>query len=914
MSNDADPSTTSTVVGTSYRRPNPSAASTDRSIDMDKHIHSNNRRGSFSSITAGAPPSTSIGPSTAIFGRSPVVANAISPIDASLMSKGDTLQSPFWHQGNQSPAITAANPTPVVRTPIAGAGSTSTRKDRGAGMNVFSKESSHNEGRKSVSPVLPVAKTASKVLGEKLVAPTDRSNVSQQDISQGVGGTETIVPIVERTGNCAPKEAIAPQPQRPVASQATSLQSTARESSNPCSNNNDQDASSSSMFDDSYDDIISQNAKAEGEVMPQKRKNSEPHREGELAPQGIDGGAVKTKEKKEGKHREKKNAAPVLPEGHVEVPLVKPRYERKTRTTNQISVTDYASDGTLGSISDMLRHTSVEKMSVRHGDNYYEGTVQFHTYSVFRHGARKIVARSVGYASDGDLVIHRFDVAERSESNNESFPNIKLKTTEIHDAVCLDYKARRPMTDGEEEYLRRTKQINKKKHRKYPGVKAPRNKKIRQRLMNDAVTATDDFKQAFARAERRFAAERAARGDVSDSESSNGSDEYKLRARGAFQNVPPRYHKLMHQDEDKQTAFLDKIGVSHDPSQNANSSKATPVSGPIDPNSAEGRFNLLNTRLRDEAKRALVSEYLTGLINELDQDFSDYIRFSVPMVGEMNTPPFGPGTPPMLPPPMRDFSTCGDDFPMKLPTPSVGEFAFPRGRSPQSLFPSQPLATTVKRSEANESLTPTPTTLKPPGITEIERVANALPDNAPPQLSYAFRDGYGRLICHAVAAYYKLISSSEEDKTSGSRKTFVQFPESKRARALAMILPPIPFLQFLRMKTRNYSASNGFETPPMGPADTLSPPLMNHEDTAPPFPVGGGLEMTKTAIRKLRKEQKEQERTASREVIDDSPVVRSVSGGNSKKDSDQKRRKAKKPDDSPASTRERSTTPENYDD
>ena len=114
---------------------------------------------------------------------------------------------------------------------------------------------------------------------------------------------------------------------------------------------------------------------------------------------------------------------------------------------------------------------------------------------------------------------------------------------------------------------------------------------------------------------------------------------------------------------------------------------------------------------------------------------------------------------------------------------------------------------------------PSPT---PPSTTVIERVADALPDNAPPPLSYAFRDGYGRLMCHAVATYYKLISSSEggegtagakggkekekEGDASSARTTFVQFPESKRARAMAMVLPSMPFLQYLRMRTRNYSA------------------------------------------------------------------------------------------------------------
>eukprot|EP00742_Colponemidia_sp_Colp-10_P015580 GILJ01017795.1.p1 GENE.GILJ01017795.1~~GILJ01017795.1.p1 ORF type:complete len:441 (-),score=67.49 GILJ01017795.1:292-1614(-) len=439
--------------------------------------------------------------------------------------------------------------------------------------------------------------------------------------------------------------------------------------------------------------------------------------------------------------------------------------------------------------------------------------------------------------------------------------------------------------------------------------------------MNDAVTVTDDFKQAYARAERRFAAERAARGEVSDSDDSSSDDsaEFRIRARGAFQNVPPRYHKLMHQDEDKQTAYLDRIGVQHNPSQGA-SSRATPVAGPVDPNSAEARFNLLNTRLRDEAKRALVSEYLTSLINELDQDFSDYIRFSVPMVGLM-TPPFGPQTPPMLPPPMRDFSTCGDDFPLRLPTPATGEFAFPaqstRGRSPQAVFPSQPIISSSAKPATDESSAPTPsaptpTAPKPPNITEIERVASILPDNAPPPLSYAFRDGYGRLICHAVAAYYKLISTSEEDKDSGSRKTFVQFPESKRARAMAMLLPPTPFLQFLRVKTRNNSAtpSIGPETPQIGPADDgQHPPRMVQEDTAAPYQAGNS-DLTKTAIRKLKKEQKEQERGTSSEIVDDLPDAKKKNPGGKKHKKTQKKEPRAK-DESPPSVREQST-PENY--
>ena len=126
---------------------------------------------------------------------------------------------------------------------------------------------------------------------------------------------------------------------------------------------------------------------------------------------------------------------------------------------------------------------------------------------------------------------------------------------------------------------------------------------------------------------------------------------------------------------------------------------------PADPNCAESRWAQLNARLRGELQHALVSEFLTVLIRNMEVAFANY-------------------------------------------------------------------------------------------------VTNA--DGGAPPVGVWLQDGYARLLCHAVAAYYRLRSFSQEDE-SGERRTYVAVPKKR------VELPATPLLTFLSAK---HSETNKLEQTP----------------------------------------------------------------------------------------------------
>lgn len=378
----------------------------------------------------------------------------------------------------------------------------------------------------------------------------------------------------------------------------------------------------------------------------------------------------------------------------ISVPLITPRYQRKTRTKNAMEVTDStSSEENTFSATELLRQRSVEALNIRHGCATYGEHVRFHAYALYRHGSRAIVTQSVGYSSDGDLVLQRQDV---SESDSDMIAH--RVRSEVGGAVCLDPTARRPLTDTE---AASSKKINASKLKKYPGVKCPKNRKIRNRLRND------HFANPFAREVYNAVCE------------DSGTDEGEMQARPVFAQAPSTLTSLLHKDEDVQMAALERKGVSPLLRPSAAPAEA-------DPNSPEARFLLLSAKLRDELKRALGSEVLTALIVELEKRFAAFITRSGGSSRAASNP-----------------EADGDD------------------RKPLTI----------------EGL-----------------------------------DGYGRLICHGVAAFYKLNSQSA-DADNGERVTQVTMPK----KAANVQLPTSTLLEFMKRRT----GGSGGNTALLPPSLTL---------------------------------------------------------------------------------------------
>ena len=90
-------------------------------------------------------------------------------------------------------------------------------------------------------------------------------------------------------------------------------------------------------------------------------------------------------------------------------------------------------------------------------------------------------------------------------------------------------------------------------------------------------------------------------------------------------------------------------------------------------------------------------------------------------------------------------------------------------------------------------------------------------------LVFRFRDGYGRLICHGVAAYYHLVSASRNG-SDGAREVTVSRPVSRCSafkksgnpasdhEAHSLQLPAMPLIQAL---TRKKSTSPTGQAPPL---------------------------------------------------------------------------------------------------
>ncbi|KPA82217.1 hypothetical protein ABB37_03336 [Leptomonas pyrrhocoris] len=388
------------------------------------------------------------------------------------------------------------------------------------------------------------------------------------------------------------------------------------------------------------------------------------------------------------------------------VPLITPRYQKKSRANRHMNVTD--SFPQQQTPPGALRQETTEQMTIQSGPQQYSQDVHFHTYDVFRHGKHQIHTRSVGYSSDGDLVMTREDYSEPSDVDN----NFTRKRTEISEPTVLDPRARRPLTDQEMEGHAKL-HLSRPRYKKYPGIRIPKNRKVRNRLLND------------------YFAHELARDILMKAQEFRKSrpKEPVTTTAPSFRDLPKAVIRAFDLEGEEQLMEFERLHVHPD----AVAPQVRNVRPPPHPDSPEGRVQGLNTRLRGELQHALNSEFLTHQIDDLEVHFTHFIQ---------------------------DNST-----------------------TPESLV-------------------------------------------------FYFKDGYGRLICHGVAAYYLLVSESRTVMDgSGVKLTYVSLPKSRRHGVRAVNPPQVPLLMVLKRNRRNLPAKHSLScqtTPQIAPAadPALPPPLV----------------------------------------------------------------------------------------
>ncbi|KAG5468640.1 hypothetical protein CUR178_01474 [Leishmania enriettii] len=393
------------------------------------------------------------------------------------------------------------------------------------------------------------------------------------------------------------------------------------------------------------------------------------------------------------------------------VPLITPRYQKKSRTARHMNVTD--SFPMQQTASEALRQEATERMTIQNGSLQYDQQVHFHTYDLYRHGKRQIHARSVGYSSDGDLILMREDYSEPSDVDNSFI----RKRTEISDPTVLDPRARRPLTDTEMN-SRRNIHLNRPRYKKYPGIRAPKNRKERNRLLND------------------YFAHEAARAILVKAQTWRAlqPEESKTPVGPSFADLPRAVMDAFDLEGEEQLLEFERLRIH----PNMLAPPLRNVRAPLDPDSPEARFQGLNTRLRGELQHALNSEFLSQEIEDLEAHFYEFVK---------------------------DAS-----------------------QSPESLV-------------------------------------------------FHFRDGYGRLICHGVAAYYLLVSESRTVMDgSGTKLTYVSLPKTRRRGVRSVNPPHVPLLLLLKRNRRNLPAKHSLSTqttPNIAPTpvmDAPPPPLALDDD------------------------------------------------------------------------------------
>lgn len=464
------------------------------------------------------------------------------------------------------------------------------------------------------------------------------------------------------------------------------------------------------------------------------------------------------------------SAAPALrslrgsppPAGPLPVPLIVPKYQKKTRTHNEMVVTDRAGEAAAAehrSPADALRQRSVEALTVRTPHHTHEEAIRYHSYAVFRHG-RQFHSASVGYSSDGDLVLWRSEVAEpdKAAGGASSALRVRRVRADVTGAVCLNPQARRGLSEDEAQSRRR---VPPGRLKKYPGVKCPKNRRIRNRLMNDH----------FATAAGRRIYEQANDGNNGNSEWTDDEEADDAAASG-FAPAPASFLRLLHREERVQQRALERKGVSPVLMASAPSCMDGGASGPPasplgcvpsrDPNSAEARYKALPNRCKDELLRAVqTSEFMDCFVAGLEARFAGLIQQAA-----LTSSPQTPSQEPRSPTPVG----CG--------AATLG-----KGTSP-----------TTPISSMSSS-----------AATALAAVAQ-VPGESDTSVCMALRDGYGRLVCHGVALYYRLQSSSFDCPLTRRRLTRVSLPARR---------PELPSQTLLSFLKRGASPATPVPLPPM---------------------------------------------------------------------------------------------------
>nr|CCC47602.1 conserved hypothetical protein [Trypanosoma vivax Y486] len=362
------------------------------------------------------------------------------------------------------------------------------------------------------------------------------------------------------------------------------------------------------------------------------------------------------------------------------------RRHKKKRFHHYIEVTDSSAERVSPTMV-FGQHTK-EILTVHNGQHVYEEEMTFHPYELYKHGKRQIHTRFIGYSSSSDLVMTREAISETSDVD---FALIR-RSTQIDNVICLDPKAHRPSTAQE---LRKRLRLPANRYRKYPGIRAPKNRKERNRLLNDYF-ASEHASEIMAKYRQR-------------QEEGKVTADLSPPIRPVFANLPPVFYDIIDLDEDSQTLALEKYGVRLYP---------LPASTTQDPDSAEARFQGLNNRLRGELLHALGSEFLYQQITDLESRFTAFIADG----------------------------------------------------------------------------------------------------NSDELLVFKFRDGYGRLICHGVAAFYKLVSQSHQ-QGDDIKTTTVSWPKSKKRSSLT--LPKGSLMSVLSGKHKNIPYMSPQQTPQTTPLFTF---------------------------------------------------------------------------------------------
>jgi hypothetical protein len=302
------------------------------------------------------------------------------------------------------------------------------------------------------------------------------------------------------------------------------------------------------------------------------------------------------------------------------VPLRQPKYEFKTRMKRRMNLSDSESDSAVvgRTAAEMVAHRSVETLKLRQGHVSDSDTVTFRSYAVFQHGKHKIVERSVGYTSDSDLVLYKDEchVADSSDQGGTSDAAARSGTSDHNrfvrrhvdvTAACVlnpHARPRSPHADADHPVPKGGWEKKMAKMTKYPGVKNPKNRKVKNRLCNDHM-ATLDGRDIFLLAD----------GGASE-------DEPSRQREALFGPVPATIRHLLHKSEDEQRRVMEELGVVD--SALCSLANADPHTNGQLPDKESGafRYSQLSTRLKSELSHAIATtDFMPGFIADLEDRF-----------------------------------------------------------------------------------------------------------------------------------------------------------------------------------------------------------------------------------------------------------------------------------------------------